>query len=88
MDDGWTILPEDSISCFSSSDKARGRRSSRSSGESKSFARSERESRRGEQVYYDQERTVVSSSSRRRSGDARIRIANEKLVIEVRPMWA
>ena len=84
IDDDWTIVPEDSISCFSSSQRGKGRRSSRSHGSSKApFS-----GRRGEQMYYEQERTLVSVSNSRGNGIERVQMANERLVIERRPNWA
>lgn len=88
FDDDRTLVPEDSISSFSTSQRGRARQSSRSSTSSNESSGSSRGSRRGEQIYYDQERTVISSSSRRGSGLGRVQVANERLVIEFRPTWA
>lgn len=85
IEDDWTIVPEDSISCFSNSQRVKGRRSS---GSPSSYGSAYASSRGGESMYYERERTLVSSSSSRGNRDERIQMANERFVVERRPDWA
>ena len=85
IEDDWTIVPEDSISCFSGSQRVKG---PRSSGSPSSYGSAYASSRGGESMYYERERTLVSSSSSRGNRDERIQMANERFVVERRPDWA
>lgn len=85
IEDDWTIVPEDSISCFSGSQRVKGRRSY---GSPSSYGSAYGNSRHGESMYYERERTLVSASNSRGNRDERIQMANERLVVERRPDWA